>query len=277
MKTAALLAAGLCAATRCLAREEPLWEAGIGAAAIEFPHYRGSTQSRAYVLPYPYFVYRGDLVKADRRGVRGLFVKTEYLSIDLSLGASPPVSSGDDRAREGMPDLEGSVEAGPSIALTAWRSADRHAKLDFRVSARAAATIESRSRFIGGEVFPHVNLDVRDPLGHAGWHLGLLAGPMYADRRNNAYFYSVAQQFATASRPAYEARGGFAGTQFVAALSKRFQAFWIGAFARYDSLHGAVFEQSPLVGSKRYVAGGIGVSWILGTSKERVDANEEEE
>jgi outer membrane scaffolding protein for murein synthesis (MipA/OmpV family) len=277
VKTALLLAAGLCAATQCLAREEPLWEAGIGAAAIDFPHYRGSTQSSAYVFPFPYFVYRGELLKADRRGVRGLFVKTENVNVDLSLGASPPVSSGDDRAREGMPDLRGSVEVGPTIALTAWHSVDRRVKLDLRVSARAAATIESRSRFIGGELFPHVNLDVRGPLGYAGWRLGLLAGPMYADHRNNAYFYSVAPQFATASRPAYEARGGFAGTQFVAALSKRFPKFWIGAFARYDSLRGAVFEESPLVGSKRYVAGGLGVSWILGTSKERVHANEEDE
>ena len=57
-------------------------------------------------------------------------------------------------------------------------------------------------------------------------------------------------------------------------LSKRFPKFWIGAFARYDTLRGARFEDSPLVTSKRYVAGGIGISWILGQSSQRVRVNE---
>ncbi len=74
---AALLAAGLSIATHCMAREEPLWEAGIGATALDFPHYRGSGQSRGYLLPFPYLVYRGDALKADRNGLRGIFMKTD--------------------------------------------------------------------------------------------------------------------------------------------------------------------------------------------------------
>ena len=54
------------------------------------------------------------------------------------------------------------------------------------------------------------------------------------------------------------------------ALSKRFPKFWVGGFARYDSLRGAAFEESPLVTSKRYVATGFAISWILGESRERV-------
>ncbi len=182
--------------------------------------------------------------------------------------------------RENSAGTQGSVElvaVDQAFTPCVARSMDRRAKLDFRVFARAAATVESSPRFIGGEVFPHVNLDVHDPLGYTGWRLGLLFGPMFTDRRNNAYFYSVAPQFATPQRPAYEARGGFAGTQFVAALSKRFPKFWIGGFVRYDSLNGAVFVDSPLVTSKRYLAGGVGVSWIVGASKERVDVREEDE
>lgn len=277
MKIAVALTAGLLVAGNAVAREElPLWEGGLGVAGIDFPHYRGSDQSRGFVLPLPYFVYRGDLLKADRRGVRGSFVKTEDLDLNVSLGASPPVSSSDDRAREGMPDLKSSVELGPSLDLTAWRSADRREKLDVRLSLRAAATLQARSRFIGGEFFPHLNLDIHDPAGFAGWKLGLQGGPMYTDRRNNRYFYSVAPQFATATRPAYDARGGFAGAQFVAALSKRFPKFWVGGFVRYDSVRGAAFEASPLVRSKRYVAAGLGVAWILGESKRRVEAGDED-
>jgi outer membrane scaffolding protein for murein synthesis (MipA/OmpV family) len=253
------------------AREEPLWEAGLGVAALSFPDYRGSSQSRGYALPAPYFVYRGDFLKADRHGLRGVFFKTERLDLNLSVGASLPVDSSDNRAREGMPDLEPSVEIGPSLDVTMWRSADGRAKLDLRLPVRAAFTVESHSRFIGGQFFPHANVDVHDPLGFAGWNLGVLAGPVFTDARYNRYYYEVAAPFATAQRAAYAAPGGgYAGMQFLLALSKRYPRFWIGGFARYDTLRGAVFEASPLVTSRKYVAAGIGISWIFRESAARV-------
>ncbi|HXN15946.1 MAG TPA: MipA/OmpV family protein, partial [Usitatibacter sp.] len=170
------------------AREEPLWEAGIGVAGVHFPEYRGSSQSRNYALPVPYFVYRGDFLKADRYGVRGEFLKNDWMDLNLSLGASLPVRSSDNRAREGMPDVKPSFELGPSVAVTMWRSIDRRVQLDARLPVRGAVTIESHPRFIGVQFFPHLSVDVHDPAGLSGWNLGLLAGPVYTDSRYNRYF-----------------------------------------------------------------------------------------
>jgi outer membrane protein len=267
---ATMILASACAA----AREEPLWEAGAGVAGLRFPHYRGSEQTRNYVLPAPYFVYRGDVLKADRYGLRGVFLKSESVDLNLSLGASPPVDSKDNRARSAMPNLKPSIELGPSLQLTLWRSGDREVKLDARFPLRGAVTVESNARFIGGQFFPHLNLDVRAPAGFAGWHLGFAAGPVYTDRRYNRYFYEVSPAYATAQRPAYTPGGGYGGMQFLTALSKRFPKFWVGGFARYDTLRNAAFESSPLVTSKRYVAAGIGISWILGESDKRVAVDE---
>lgn len=254
-------------------KDEPLWEAGIGVAGLYFPHYRGSSQSRAYALPAPYFVYRGDFFKADRHGVRGIFLKTDRVDLNLSVGASLPVYSDDNRAREAMPDLKPSIEIGPSLDITMWRSADLRTKLDVRLPIRGAITVQSDPKFIGGQFFPHVNLDVHDPAGFTRWNLGLLVGPVFTDARYNRYFYEVAPAYATATRPAYASPGaGFAGTQFLVALSKRFAKIWVGGFARYDTLRGAKFEASPLVTSKSYFATGIGVAWILGESSQRVPA-----
>jgi outer membrane protein len=264
---APLLLASLAAAAT---REEPLWEAGLGVAVIDFPDYRGSSHSRAYVLPAPYFVYRGDFLKADRHGLRGSFLKSDALDLNVSLGASLPVRSSDIPAREGMPDLKPSIEAGPSLDATLWRSPTRDVKLDLRLPVRFAVTVESHSRFIGAQFYPHANVDIHSPAGFTDWNLGVQAGPVFTDRRYNEYFYSVPGQFATSSRPAYSAGGGYAGMQFLMALSKRFPKFWVGGFARYDTLRGAAFEESPLVTSKRYVAAGIAISWILGESRERV-------
>ena len=58
--------------------------------------------------------------------------------------------------------------------------------------------------------------------------------------------------------------------QYLAALSKRIDRFWVGAFLRYDNLSGARFADSPLVRQKDYWAAGVAVSWIFGESATRV-------
>ena len=50
------------------AEEKPLWEAGIGVAALSFPSYRGSDQTNNFLMPVPMFSYHGDFFKADRHG-----------------------------------------------------------------------------------------------------------------------------------------------------------------------------------------------------------------
>jgi outer membrane scaffolding protein for murein synthesis (MipA/OmpV family) len=272
MRAGLLAALAAASAATCLAQErtEPLWEMGLGVAGIDFPDYRGSSHRRGYVLPAPYFIYRGDLLRADRNGARAVFFKSDRWDLNLSAGASLPVHSNDNPQRAGMSDLKPSVELGPSLAYTMWKSGDERLKLDLRLPLRGAVTIESSPRFIGGQFSPNVNLDVHDPAGFTDWNLGLVAGVVYNDSRYNRYFYSVDPAFATASRPAYDARGGFGGVQFLAALSKRFPKFWVGGFVRYDTLNNAVFESSPLVTTRRYVAGGFAISYIFKQSNERV-------
>jgi MipA family protein len=275
----AAFALAACAAAALDARaeppaDEPLWEAAIGVGAVEFPDYRGSSHSRIYPIPVPYFVYRGRFLQADRRGARAVFLDTDRLNLNLSLGASLPVDSSRNPAREGMPNLRPTIEFGPSLDLTLWQARDRLAKVDLRLPVRGAVSIESSPRFVGTQFSPTLNLDLLDPAGHAGWNLGLVAGPIFSDARHNRYFYEVAPEFATPQRPAYAVGAGYAGTQFIAALSKRFPKFWIGGFARYDVLGGAKFAASPLVTSKHYFAAGIGISWIVGESSQRVPVTE---
>ena len=50
----------------------PLWELGGGATALHIPDYRGSEEIRNYVFPIPWVVYRGEILRADRDGVRAV-------------------------------------------------------------------------------------------------------------------------------------------------------------------------------------------------------------
>jgi outer membrane scaffolding protein for murein synthesis (MipA/OmpV family) len=252
----------------CWAKDAPLWELGLGAGAIAFQDYRGSDTTHAYPLPVPYIVYNGKFLKADRDGVRGTLFNQDWLEINLSFNLTTPVRN--DRERSGMPDLRSTVEMGPSFDFHLFRSADRKVKLDLRMPVRAVATVESSPSIIGWTFSPRLNLDLRDPFGLPGWNLGLLAGPLFADRRYHDYFYSVAPQFATATRPEYSAAGGYAGTQTLAAFSKRYPKYWVGAYMRYDTLAGAAFVDSPLVQRKSYWTGGFGFAWMIRKSSQVV-------
>jgi outer membrane protein len=269
LQCAAALLAAACFAHCAHAKEEPLYEFGLGVGAIAFDDYRGSDTAHAYPLPLPYLLYNGTFLKANRDGIRGTLFNQDRLELNISFDATTPVRN--DRERSGMPDLKPTVELGPSFDLHLMRSVDARVKLDLRMPLRAALTVEASPKIIGWTFTPRLALDIRDPLGFDGWNLGLLTGPLFADRRYHAYFYSVAPQFATAARPVYQADGGYAGTQFISALSKRFRKFWVGAYARYDTLSGATFVESPLVQRRSYLSGGIGISWIISKSSQLVD------
>ena len=256
------------------AQPKPLWEAGLGAGYLRFPDYRGSDRNQSYVLPVPYFVYRGEVLKADRNGVRGLFFDSDRVEVNVGLSASAPVDSSGNPTRAGMPNLKPTVELGPSLDVNLWRAADRQAKLDLRLPLLTGVTIERHPESIGLQFSPRLNLDFRDPAGLAGWNLGLATGPIFADKKRHQHFYSVQSQYATVARPAYEARAGYAGTQFLAAVSKRYPRFWVGGFVRYDTLKNAVFDDSPLLKRDSYFAAGIALSWIIGESSRMVEATD---
>lgn len=280
LRTAAVLAlkagvalAGLALAQSALAEQKPLWEAGLGIGALRFADYRGSDESQVYPVPVPYFVYRGDFFKADRDGVRGEIFNRRHAELNISLNGTIPVKSEDNAARRGMPDLKPTLEIGPSLDLHLWRSKDEKLKLDLAMPLRAPITLESSPRFAGWVFSPRLNLDVYDIAGRDGWDFGFGIGPIFADRKFHEYFYSVAPQFVTPERPAYEARGGYSGTHLLTSLSKRFPSYWIGAYLRYDTLAGAVFEDSPLVRTDSYWSGGFGIAWMIGQAKKRVESD----
>ncbi len=247
---------------------DPLWEIGLGAAAVRFPDYRGSDESSTHVLPLPFIAYRGRFLRADRDGARAILFAGKRVLVDVSLSASVPSKSKDNDARHGMPDLNGTFEIGPNLNVELWESGDKKFKIDLRLPVREAITLERSPKAIGVTFSPNLNLDVRRFAG--AWNLGLLAGPLFADRRYHEHFYGVAPEFATATRATYDAPGGYAGWRATVAFSRRLGNAWLGGFLRYDDLHGATFAPSPLVRRDTGVTAGFGISWIFATSSQRV-------
>ena len=265
--TATLLGTLPVTAAAAEATQLPLWELGLGAAALRLPHYRGSDQSQGYLLPVPYVVYRGQIFKADREGARAVLLDTQRLELDLSVSASQPTRSSDNNARAGMADLPPAFEIGPNAQ---WQLASGPGwKLGLRVPVRAVITVERHPSLAGWRSTPNLNIDFE---GAAGWRLGLQGGPVLANRALHARLYEVSAADATPTRPAYKAAGGFGGMTAVAAASRRDGDRWTGLFVRWDSVQGARFADSPLVRQRNTWSAGIAMSWVLTRSGKLVDA-----
>jgi outer membrane scaffolding protein for murein synthesis (MipA/OmpV family) len=266
----ALVALALSATAR--AEQTPLWEVGFGFAGLSMPDYRGADERQGYVLPLPYVTYHGDLVKVDRKGVYSRLFKSERVTLDFSVDAGVPVKSAENSARHGMPDLDPTFEIGPSLEICLWRNCAAGRQLMVRLPLRAVFASDFKSiESIGWVFHPHLNYDDRQLLP-GGWNFGVALGPLYAGERYHDYYYQVAPAFATAARPAYDARGGYSGLRTTVAVSRRFDHFWIGGFARYDDLSGVAFEDSPLLRVRRAFMAGFGVAWILAESRTRIEA-----
>ncbi len=255
-----------------LAETQPLWELGFGFGGLTAPDYRGSDEQRGYLLPVPYIVYRGKVLRVDRSGIYGRLLRTENVRLDLSFDAGVPAKSRKNTARAGMPDLDPTVEVGPSLEVCLWHSCAADTVVQLRLPLRAVfATNFSHVNSAGWVFNPHLNLDIKNIGPQGGWNFGVAIGPLYASERNHDYYYQVDPVFATPTRPAYDARAGYSGARLTLALSKRFNGFWFGTFARYDDLSGTRFADSPLIRVHRSFMAGFGVAWFFAQSATLVD------
>jgi outer membrane protein len=255
----------------------PLWEFGLGVGGLVFNDYRGANTTHAYPLPVPYFIYRGQYLQADRDGIHGRFFDHRYIEFDISAYATAPVFSRSSVIRAGMPNLAPTIELGPALLVHLWHTGDEgheHWKLDLRLPVREAVTVAAPPEAIGAIFAPALNLDYRASGLLAGWNFGALAGPLYAQRRYHEYFYGVAPQYATPSRPEYAATGGYSGSELLFAVSRRFPNHWIGAYVRHDWLGGATFVDSPLVQQRSYWVGGVGFVWMISASSRMVESRD---
>ena len=242
----------------------PLWELGIAGGILNIPHYEGSEQKYTLPLAFPYLIYRGDFLKADEEGIRGELFNSESVSIDLGFSFGLPVK-GDNRAREGMPDLHLSGQIGPRLNWFITKPKNGP-QISFHLPVRHARDIKNTSQ--GWVVEPSIKIEQRNIGPGSRFSARFDAGLLYANKRYHDYYYEVAPQFATASRTEYEASSGlsnfFLGVSGSYKLSERLN---LNGFVRWKTLSPGVVDDSPLVTDENYFALGIGVNWIFKTSE----------
>ena len=246
---------------RLFAGELPKLEVGFGVTGISLPNYPGSSERRSYLLPFPFVIYRGERLRADRDGIRGLLFESQRMELDISIGGYIPVDSEDDPQRYGMPDLDSTLEVGPSLNLNLSDREARGPRL--RIPLRAVISVGgSGDSHVGWRLHPVYELPLRERI--AGFAAKFQIGPYIADSTYHDYYYSVADDEVRPRRPAFAARGGYGGLSLQVSATRRISGrWWLGAFARYDDLRSTVFEDSPLVVEKQALLFGVGLARIF--------------
>lgn len=256
----------------------PLWEFGLFNAAARLPHYRGSDEYKWYVVPLPYIIYRGDIIRADRESIRGIFYDSDYFETNISLYGNPPVSS-DNKAREGMSGLDAIFEVGPAIK---WYMLGRHPmdSLYLRLALRAAYSLgfDHGMNISYQGLRSGLNLIYFNQSSFEKYDLsyGLNAGIDFSNSQLNSYFYDVPREDVRPGRPHYKSDTGYSGFSLAGTLQKKLtDNLSLGFYSRWDNISGAVYDDSPLVKRDNNFIVGTALIWKIAESKKMVSFDDQ--
>lgn len=251
----------------------PLWELGLVGGGGYLPDYPAASQNHWRGIGLPYAVYRGDFLQVGERGiVRGLFLDLRQFEFDLSADASFPVNSSDNKARDGMDDLDTLFEIGPKL-IYKFLPRGSGQELDLSLATRAVLSTDLLNwRYQGFAVAPGLTYaDERFSL--LGGDLRLIATlePQFGFGGLNKYFYEVDHKDARSNRPAYDADPGYIGTELTLGFGwspfERVRLFG-GIVPGYYK--GSANENSPLYRDDFNIAIGGGLRISLFQSETRV-------
>jgi hypothetical protein len=244
---------------------DTVWTMGLGLGTFNYHYYPGAEERNQVFLPAPYFTYRSPKFEVDR-GIKSFLYNSEEIVIDLSADFGLPVDSDDTIARKGMPDLDFVLQLGPSFEFLLNDRRKNYFDTRFELPVRVAFTVDiGNVDHIGYLVEPRFTFNHRRN-SSTGLSQKATLGLKFASDDYYAYYYDVAPEFVTPVRNEYKSDAGFGGSFVNYRLSYKTSDFIYWAFIRYQSLRGAVFENSPLVLQNDYYFFGIGFAWIFAQS-----------
>lgn len=263
-----LLSAPLCHAQQASAL--PLWEVGLGAAGLSMPAYPGASERSSRLLPFPYLIYRGEILRAGQEGINARLFNTDRVQFDIGLAGSLPADADDVPERAGMPDLGAMFEFGPRLKLKLAQPSAMSA-VRFELPLRAVFEARSGVHRRGWSIEPKLAYEVRD--ARANWTLEANLSALWADTRLQSHFYEVAPQYVLPWRERYSAGSGLLLTRLGLFGTRRLhEDVRLFGYVRLESYAGAENRASPLHRRDTGLAGGVGVIWTFARASRMASA-----
>lgn len=244
-------------------------ELGGGVFMADIPHYLGADQSEQYILPVPYIRYQSDELDVDRNSFTGYLWQADNLHLDISAGVSLAVDSKDNRAREGMDDLDWVFELGPSLNyyfLGSPRTATQFYLGLFTRKAMATdfSSVTNVGWRYGPSIYFETPLIARDEYELS---TSIRANANFADDRYLNYYYGIAQVNSSEVRSEFSSSSGYSGADLSVGLNLDSKKYWLGGFIKYHHLADSKQQHSPLVKQNSNVSFGFGAAWKFYTQQ----------
>jgi hypothetical protein len=250
-----------------------LWGLRLVAFGQSFPAYPSSSSQNITMLPIPYPVYRGKILRfgedmdtiANSQLVSGNRVK-----LSLGVSASFPEDSDKLSGRAGMPDLDFLVEAGPELKLTLSGSADDDRELLLSLQARGAVSMDGFDATGRGFVFKPELEYLHRHFVDSKTELRFRVAPTWGTSDYANFFYGVDPGFATADRPSFDAASGYLNTEILVGVNRQISSrLEFRGSVRLWANKGSANNASPLY-QRDYDRGiRLAIFWTVWESKRR--------
>ncbi len=254
----------------------PLWEFGLAAYGRFGPAYPASEDSQLDILPLPYPIYRGKILRMGDdtdKPVRTHLFRRDRVKLDLDFGINFSAKSDDIDARTGMPDLDMLLEMGPELEFQ-FAPEPFGGKMFLALQARGATSVDGLNPDWRGVVYS-TEFKFERSFQDSGFILKLT--PEWASAEYMDFFYGVAPAYATPERPLYEAGSGYLGTRLSLtlrhAITKNFDI--IGGL-RFGFYQGAASAHSPLFTQETTAGVMVALVWMFWSSEKRAAISDDQ-
>ncbi|WP_409477611.1 MipA/OmpV family protein [Pseudobdellovibrio sp. HCB154] len=238
-------------------------EIGIGYGYGSIADYPASDEYSRKSLLLPLVIYRGDVLKSDQEeGTRAELFKSRELEIHLSFGARFNNDSDGNKARLGMPDLNYIFETGPSLNYKLWKE-PKVGSLTLQIPLRLTFETDFKATEFLGLVFePELRFQKLNFLVPNLSAITSLSVEFFNQRVAN-YYYQVENRYATADRPAYEAKPGLSTLSVGQNFLYEYNRFNLIFGATYSYYGRSENVESPLFKSDANTSVFAAVAWFF--------------
>ncbi|MET0182547.1 MAG: MipA/OmpV family protein, partial [Caulobacterales bacterium] len=203
---------------------------------------------------------------------RAIAVETPRYELDVSLDAGYS-SESSENARAGMPDLDTTLEIGPQLTInlhdSGWTEEGRR-RLRVLLPIREVGATNFKSYEHLGYIFQPAITYRRQWPGSPRTSYSTTLASVWATEGVQDYYYQVDPTYATATRPAYDAKGGYLGTHLQISGRREIRPdFHLFLTYRLRSLKGSSNDDSPLHQEDLTHAFSVSAVWTLMRSDRR--------
>lgn len=246
-------------------KDKPIYEIGLGVVSLTVPNYPGSKSTTERTIPFPWVIYRGDVLKADEEGSRLKLIGSDRFEVGFSGGFNFPIKSSQNEARKGMPDTNALIGLGPGLLYRVPLVSKLHRLtlgLGMRVNFSTTTSL-TEIKIQGYIIEPNVRYWLKPTEKSPVTFFGSLSYSA-SDEKYAEFFYEVAPRYVTATRQAHKAVAGTVDIATSLGLSweaTKTLTVFTGIF--YSNLSLAANKKSDLLEDEHNRGFVLGASWMI--------------